>query len=252
MSSPKTLVRSLAYTMAFGAGLTVSVAAAADLDFPAAQEAPPVEQYVEFGTGWYIRGDLAYARDTLPNVGELGTFPNGAPSRNTFAVGLGGGYKFTNWFRADVTADFRQPLQSSDTTTGTTIIGWRWDALANGYIDIGTWYGFTPYVGAGVGATWGNAKLTTFDSIFACTQNGTVECFTERTPVSFAWALMAGVSYQVMPHVYLDMGYRYLNLGNYSFWSPSQQPAISAITGNAASARSQVQEFRLGVRYMID
>jgi opacity protein-like surface antigen len=29
----------------------------------------------------------------------------------------------------------------------------RWDLLANGYLDLGTWDGFTPYIGAGAGVT---------------------------------------------------------------------------------------------------
>ena len=34
----------------------------------------------------------------------------------------------------------------------------RWDLLANGYVDIGSWGGFTPYVGAGAGVTWVQTK----------------------------------------------------------------------------------------------
>ncbi len=32
----------------------------------------------------------------------------------------------------------------------------RWDLLANGYLDLGTWDGFTPYIGAGAGVTRAN------------------------------------------------------------------------------------------------
>jgi opacity protein-like surface antigen len=251
MSSPRSFIRSFAAFLGFGAGLAASIAAAADLGLPIPTEAPSLEQNVEFGTGWYIRGDVAYARDSLPAVGELGTFPTSTP-QNTFSAGLGGGYKFTNWFRTDLNFDFRDPLRGGDFATATNISGGRWDALANGYVDLGTWYGFTPYVGVGVGAAWGFSKITTQDPIFSCTQNGTVTCFTQRTPVSFAWALMAGFSYEFAPHLSIDVGYRYLNLGTYSFWDPSVAPLISAVTGAPASARSQVNEFRVGLRYMID
>jgi opacity protein-like surface antigen len=252
MASPGSLVRSLVGALALLAAMAASAATAADLGLPPLpEEAPPVDDRVEFGTGWYIRGDLAYARDSLPNIGELGTYPNASP-RNTFSMGLGGGYKFTNWFRTDLTADFRQPLRSTDVATRADVSGGRWDALANGYIDLGTWWGFTPYVGAGVGGAWGRAKITTYDAAISCTNGGTVLCFHSRTPVALAWALMAGAAYEIMPHFYLDIGYRYLNLGSYSFWDPSEQASITAFTGNAATARSQVQEIRLGLRYLID
>jgi opacity protein-like surface antigen len=255
MSSPKSFVRSLAIAAALGVGAVASYGAfearAADLAAPFGD--PPVsDQNVEFGTGWYIRGDVAYALDTLPNVGELGTFPTNGPTyRSTYSAGLGGGYKFTNWFRADITGDFRQPLLGSDPFTSTTISGTRWDALANVYFDIGTWYGFTPYVGAGVGAAFGRADLTTFNPL-VCPPSSSNGCFTSHVQTSLAWALMAGFSYTITPHIYLDFGYRYLNLGAYTFFSANDQQALSALTGNAATARSQVQEFRFGLRYMID
>jgi opacity protein-like surface antigen len=55
---------------------------------------------------------------------------------------------------------------------------------------------------------------------------------------------MAGVAYQLTDHAFLDFGYRYVNLGTYS--------ATSAVTGLTTKVRDDVQEFRFGVRYMID
>ncbi len=75
-------------------------------------------------------------------------------------------------------------------------------------------------------------------------------CFEQNTPLNLAWALMAGFSYEVFPHAFLDVGYRYLNLGNYSFYS---NPAdVTAPSGMTASAPSHVHEIRFGLRYMID
>jgi opacity protein-like surface antigen len=60
----------------------------------------------------------------------------------------------------------------------------------------------------------------------------------------FAWAAMAGVSYQIMPHVLLDAGYRYLSLGTFH--------STSIATGGPQSQKVNAQEFRVGLRYMID
>ena len=39
------------------------------------------------------------------------------------------------------------------------------------------------------------------------------------TTYGFAWALMAGLSYQITPSVAIDLGYRYLNGGPTRRWS---------------------------------
>ena len=84
---------------------------------------------------------------------------------------LGVGYQFNNWFRVDVTGEYRggshfQSLyvlnESANIGTGnpTQIADFyrgdisSWVGLFNGYVDLGTWYGITPYVGAGVGLAW--------------------------------------------------------------------------------------------------
>ena len=93
------------------------------------------------------------------------------------------GYKVNNWFRTDLVLDYRSTVQagrngpSITCTTGPTLSSGqvvvsaqdtctshfnteihRWDLLANGYVDIGSWGGFTPYVGAGAGVTWVQTK----------------------------------------------------------------------------------------------
>lgn len=241
---------------ALGAAVAVSVlpakSFAADLDSSHFPTAPAEAQPVEFGTGWYIRGDAAFAMDTLPDITAGGLFPDSTNLRDTYSLGGGGGYKFNNWFRTDVTFDWREPLEASDSATSTYAYGTRWDALVNGYVDLGTWNGFSPYLGAGVGAAWALAKIYTKDPSLSCTEGGTVTCFEQNTPINLAWALMAGVAFEIFPHAYLDIGYRYLNLGNYSFYDNSVLSEVSAPAGYRASAPSQVHEVRFGIRYMID
>ena len=77
--------------------------------------------------------------------------------------------------------------------------------LINGYATPGTWYGFAPFLGAGVGLADNRV------SGFADSSGGR---FANGSRTSFAWALMAGVDYDVSPSLKLEFGYRYLNYGS--------------------------------------
>ena len=82
----------------------------------------------------------------------------------TYQIGVG--YQFNNWFRADITGQYR----GSANFQGTDLTSFPWGGatangidnysasksellfLANAYADLGTWWCVTPFVGAGVGA----------------------------------------------------------------------------------------------------
>lgn len=262
-------------------------------DFP-----PPAPTYdmVEFASGWYVRGDIAYAQETFPKVAPAfavdplqppillpATLLN--PSRsllNSFSAGAGTGYKVNNWFRTDLILDYRPEVQagfvgppvsmpycitSISPAPGTNFpvpSGWdqctprlnteihRWDLLANGYIDLATWQGFTPYIGAGMGVTWARIKQSVnwfmSNGLPYQVNTGGFYFNYDRSQgtmtYNFAWALMAGLSIAVADHVQLDAGYRFLNLGTVS--------GISAATGAQTTQRVIANEVRAGLRYMID
>ncbi len=102
--------------------------------------------------------------------------------------------------------------------------------LANAYVDLGTWHGITPFVGAGVGFAqhWvsgvsdsGFATNTVTASAapppavgFAVT-NPTFGTAANSTKTNFAWALMAGLAYDVTPNYKVEFAYRYLNMGKF-------------------------------------
>ena len=216
-------------------------ARAADLD-PGYAEIPALQEAkVEFGSGWYIRGDIAATRGYNIGIERVSTNQEAFALHQTHGAGydlsIGGGYKFTNHFRTDVVADFHQPgetfsgTQSCITTTAITctVSGkfTGYDALVNGYYDIGTWYHVTPYVGAGAGVAFGqpNARLDG-------DPKGTY--YAKFGYQNFAFALMAGVAIDVFDHTKLDIGYRYLN------------------NGRTDGAEIYFHEIRAGLRYMID
>ncbi|MGP8231993.1 MAG: outer membrane protein [Methylovirgula sp.] len=253
-------------------------AEAADLGSFFSSPQPDVPtQPVEFGTGWYIRGDGAWAADSLPQISpDLTQFVTN--SRQTmFNADLGFGYKLNNWIRADIVADYWLPTRAQGlgasavcTTQLTTIDNiptvtaqddctphenseiQRLDALANLYVDLGTWSGFTPYVGGGIGVS--RIQITSDTNWYM--SNGlpyhiTTDGFyfnwdrsIDLIRYQFAWALMAGVSYAITPELALDVGYRYINLGTIS--------GIQDATGNSYSKVVDAHEVRLGLRYLFD
>ena len=81
--------------------------------------------------------------------------------------------------------------------------------MANFYKDVGNFNRFVPYVGAGVGV----AYHTVDDVDFTENPNLIHQIRGEET-LSFAWSLMAGVGYQISERAILDLGYRYINMGD--------------------------------------
>ncbi len=111
-------------------------------------------------------------------------------------LGFGGGYKY-KWFRTDVTLDYANTARfHGDTAQGpgyyTAKIN-SFTLLANVYLDLGTWGGFTPYVGAGVGTT--NLRIHEYTN---CRSKFRAKASTDTTRWNLSWAAMAGVSYQVL------------------------------------------------------
>jgi opacity protein-like surface antigen len=119
--------------------------------------------------------------------------------------------------------------------------------MANGYLDLGTWYGITPFVGAGIGFSRNTIHDFTDTSVTA----QSVAFGKTRSKNNFAWALHAGLSYQVTPGFAVELAYRYLNMG-------------SGVTGDliAADGTNQVynptkfhnitsNDIKLGVRWML-
>jgi hypothetical protein len=75
--------------------------------------------------------------------------------------------------------------------------------LVNGYADLGTWFRFSPFIGAGIG--FADNRASSFaDRGFGCAN---------ASKTSFAFALMAGVDFDVAPDLKIELGYRYLNSG---------------------------------------
>src|SRR6266404_1916790 len=180
---------------------------------------PPQQAYVvkEFLSGWYVRGDFSYRLVGTPggSVSSASSFVSSYD--DALGYGAGVGYK-ANWFRADVTAKV------------TTVT-----ALANAYLDLGSWSHFTPYVGGGLGFSF--LKAAGIRSASGLLING-------NPTYDFAWAVMAGASYEVTRNFLIDTGYRFLHAG-----APT---ATLMPVGTLNYGAIKAHEFRVGPRYMID
>ena len=225
------------------------LAAAADLPsyFAAPTSDAPAGAPQEFGAGWYLRGDAAFGPEDRPKLlleSSAASFDRKG-SAIGYAFGAGAGYKFTDWFRADITADYLDPFHyAANVSCGVGCVMsertdvQRFDALVNGYVDLGTYAGFTPYVGAGAGIA-GTIPQGSLEMNGNAVNTGVGN----HTDYGFAWAAMAGVSYALAPHTLLDIGYRYLDLG---------RTTVALYPSATITRNMSAQQVRVGLRYMID
>lgn len=213
-------------------------------------------QVVELGTGWYLRGDIGYTDYTTPRDKLFGSpvlAPlNGERLEGAFAVGGGVGYQVNEWFRADATIDYRARTSFEGTRPFPAYdLGYVHDRgeldslsfMLNGYVDLGTWSGVTPYLGAGIGLASNRlndvTRLTYQGGALA--DRSVVEAHTSN---NFAWALMGGVSARLGSGFAVDLGYRYIHLGDVR----TRWDAAAGIRTDGI----QAHEVRVGARYMID
>ena len=71
--------------------------------------------------------------------------------------------------------------------------------MANAYVDLGTWWCVTPFIGAGIGTSYN--RISGFQDTDAFVQGGapinSVFYGDDAGKWNFAWAAYAGLSYQV-------------------------------------------------------
>jgi opacity protein-like surface antigen len=129
------------------------------------------------------------------------------------------GYDTGHYFRFDITGEYRgsavflaedsYQMFGPGTNEYTADIE-TWVGLFNTYIDLGTWLCVTPYIGGGVGF----ASIDVIGLKDVNVPNLGVAFAKNHTETNFAWALYAGLAYDVTPGVTIDLSYRYLDLGD--------------------------------------
>jgi opacity protein-like surface antigen len=113
--------------------------------------------------------------------------------------------------------------------------------MLNVYKDLGTYNRFVPYIGAGIGVAYHDVGEVYFTGNPALTNR-----IEGDRDIAFAWALMAGVGYQISDRAILDIGYRYIDMGS----------AQSGRVDSAGNVNPRVEiddiaahEVKLGLRY---
>ncbi len=235
-------------------------------------------------------------------------FAQTSSNTTNFDGRLGFGYRWNDYLRFDATWDYRTgpgknlsgvvvcPYALNGVTNPTTGIaaGYLYNTadtcngymsfkehnntfLANAYVDLGTWSGFTPYVGGGLGMNINSmqgglnfyqtangqpyaADLTANGAFPSMWVNAAGQSLIPQPGIAFAlqnwnrsfsstsyrvaWALTAGVGFQLSPSATLDVSYRYLNAGESSV-------LLNPQTGMTVKQNNSSQQILVGIRYAL-
>src|SRR5437868_9799898 len=154
------------FALAGAAALVVSSGAlAADLAAP--------YQPIARG-GWYLRGYIGQSNQFVNSISHPSfataqqfTFLDKGGFDSAPFYGAGVGYQWNSWFRTDVTGEYRgkasfhaldRYFNAGYFTNDYSASKSEWVALVNAYIDLGTWWSITPYIGAGVGVAFNSIE----------------------------------------------------------------------------------------------
>lgn len=250
---------------------------AADYDPPVFVEEAAEYVPVEVGSGWYLRGDVSYVFDAGIDGVDFTAFDGtdytsasftSSSIDTDFAWSGGFGYRFTDYFRADATvdgfrADFNGNTASAEPCLADPVAdtscrsdnGAEFSAvsvMANGYVDLGTYVGLTPYLGAGIGysyLSWGDLNDTTYcvGGVSPCP--GVASVGGSNHPGDDGWrltyALMAGVAYDISQNFKLDVGYKYRSIdgGGMFGWDSGNT------FGDGSHGNIDTHELKVGLRY---
>jgi opacity protein-like surface antigen len=241
---------------------------------PMSYAPPPVE---DFG-GWYLRGDIGFSNQHVKNIAmadgrnaQLLSLQETTAFDTAGIFGLGVGYQFNNWLRGDITGQYRgnSNFKGTDLVTfpagggpiGNGINNYgasksEWLIMANGYVDLGTWWCVTPFIGAGLGMS--RVTIANFTDTGSVNNNGagfgTFPSFASAPSASkwnFAWALHTGLAYKVNPGLTFELGYSYVDLGQ------GTTGAVSDYTGFTRGVPMQFKDItshdlKLGVRWNLE
>jgi opacity protein-like surface antigen len=222
---------------------------------------PGVPLCAEQFSSWYLRGDIGFTNqevDKLENklidrADRVQVINSDFDSAGLF--GLGVGYQFNNWLRFDVTGEYRMnstfnglDVIRSDGRTFTNDYRAKkseWLLLANAYVDLGTWWCVTPFVGAGIGAS----RITISGFTDVNTPNNGVAFGPDESQWNFAWALHAGLAFQATNNLSIEFAYRYVSLGDGRAGDHRDFLGTNAFNNPTTFRDITSHDLKLGVRF---
>jgi len=259
-----------------GAAMFVLIPGAFAADLPPMLP-PAVPAPVEEFSGWYLRGDVGVGSQRFSHFDHTQTnssfvWPaswriDQKDIKDVAFVGFGLGYQWNAWLRTDVTGELRGSSKGKAIGSYTEFCpgGRCFDIydfdhqasviLANVYFDLGTWWCLTPFVGAGIGGARHTISSIHDLGVIADGSVGFGLADTDKTDWKLAWAVHAGVAYNVSNNLKLEFAYRYLNMG-----SPDTSIVNCSATGCAGSGPRAFytltdltsHDLKLGVRWLLN
>ncbi len=273
--------------------LATSSARAADYDPPIVVDEAPEFVPVEVGSGWYLRGDVGYSVNKPYDYFET---PTGFSSSETPISGsVGMGYHFNDNLRGELNfgilptskfstdfltvCDGTQTVTVTDTTTDpntSEVFSGRstrgcpgsdngrnkaYNLMANAFVDLGTFSGFTPFIGGGIGVAYSTFRYAAGDrtctdqqstvttpgssttTVFECDDPSTYQGFGDsERQYNFAYSLGAGFSYRVSQNASVDLGYEYFSV-------PDAKYIAMEASGPTVHKGVDYHQVKLGLRY---
>lgn len=193
---------------------------------------------------WYVRADIGYAWQNADSLWV--EHPTLASSKvdDTWTIGGGFGRYFGLGLRGDVTYEYRGKTSFDAVSTNCCSTTTHFDmksqvVMANIYYDFRPGAHINPYIGAGIGAAFNETSGGSYPAnTCGCTP------YDGKSQWNMAWALMAGASMNIDSRTKLDMGYRYINLGEV-VTGPNQWDGKAGPSSKDLDAH----ELRIGIRY---
>src|SRR5215471_14429648 len=217
--------------------------------------------------GWYLRGFIGQSNQFVNSISHPSfataqqfTFLDKGGFDSAPFYGAGVGYQWNSWFRSDVTGEYRGKTSfhaldryfnaGNYFTNDYKASKSEWVALVNAYIDLGTWWAITPFIGAGVGVAFNTIEHFRDTNVIA-SGGGWAETGRQT---SLAWALHAGAAYRASSNFAIELSYRYLNVGNaHSGILQNLDPTF--VSGNPVGPMTfhniQSHDLMLGVRWLL-
>jgi opacity protein-like surface antigen len=176
----------------------------------------------------YVRVDGGYTFNDEPDVTKNHGIAFGENQDEGWFAEGGIGCRVTPYFRTEVTVGYRGGIHLDTDFNDLDADFSAVTGMVNAYWDITHFNGITPYVGVGIGAS-----LNTLSDVnLPVGQSG-------NSKLDFAYALMAGVSYDVSERLTFDVAYRYIDLGN----------AIAQAADPIKYSNAQFHDIKVGLRY---
>jgi opacity protein-like surface antigen len=203
--------------------------------------------YLRLDVGGGITHDPGYKPNAGWPAGQGTTAESDATNSILGQAGIG--YRFSPEFRSDFTLGYRTQGVDYDSAGGGGLVKGETDirtvtAMVNAYYDVGTFSGFTPYLGAGLG--WARHWSEDIEHTSAAGLSGTEKSNGDST---FAWAVGAGVSYAIEQGWAIDMGYRFTDLGKPTIGKGWTDSAGTNYGGSTLDEHMRSHDLTVGLRY---